>query len=119
MQDSIREEDGAEIASRITGATVFRSTVIQDVRGLLAKQLRSYKMNSVRWAVVKKTIAALEEMEKPKRSAFVPRHPPKPKKHPLDSFPAHRLDGYPCPVCGRELKSVLGGVRCQNGHTQP
>lgn len=110
MQDLIREEDGAEIAARVSGATVFRSSVIQDVRGLLDKQLRSYKMNSVRWAVVKKTIAALNEMEKPKRSAFVARHVPK----------KHRLDGSSCPGCGRELKTVSrGGVECQNGHYQP
>lgn len=110
MQDLIRERDGGEIASHISG-TVNRSAVVDDVRELLQKQLHSYKAKSVRWEVVRKSLAALESMEKTKtkRTAFVPRRVPL----------KHKLDGYPCPACGRVLLThPSGGVECQNGHHQ-
>lgn len=111
MEDVIRERDGVEIAAHI-GVTVNRGAIIDDVRELLRKQLHSYKAKSVRWEVVRKSLAALESMEKgkTKRTVFVPRRVP----------PKHKLDGFPCPACGRELRThPSGGVECQNGHHQP
>ena len=117
MQDQIREKDAVELAANTSLLRDARTVAFAEVRTLLKQQLNSYGSNSVRWAVMKKTLDSLDLLEKSPPSlaqtvlAAV-------KATPL--LPKHRLHGFPCPACGRSLSTTLrGGVTCQNGHNQP
>ena len=117
MQDQIREKDAVELAANTSLLRDARTVAFAEVRNLLKQQLNSYGTNTVRWAVVKKTLDSLDLLEKSPPSlaqtvlAAVKTTPMPPK---------HRLHGYPCPACGRALATASrGGVVCQNGHHQP
>jgi len=113
MQDPIREKG----LSGTAALHEVRSSTFAEVRTLLKQQLDHYGVNSVRWAVMKRTLESLDLLEKsaPSRPQVVLASV---KATPL--LPKHRLHGFPCPACGRSLSTTLrGGVTCQNGHNQP
>jgi hypothetical protein len=113
MQESIREKDADEIATAVAGSG--RASAFAEIREMLKRQRADYGPGTVRQKVVEKSLESLDALEKlsgDKRSLFVP-------KRSLPLAVKHRLDGFPCPACGRTLSSVLaGGVVCQNGHRQ-
>ena len=116
MQDQIREKDAVELAANTSLLRDARTVAFAEVRTLLKQQLNSYGANSVRWAVMNKTLDSLDLLEKSPPSlaqtvlAAV-------KSTPLPS--KHRLHGTSCPACGRTMTTSLrGDVVCQNGHRQ-
>lgn len=107
MQESIREKDANEIASAVAGND--RASAFAEVREMLKQQRADYGQGTVRQKVVEKILGTLDALEKSKKAVFIPKR-----------LHQHRLEGFPCPACGRVLRTqARGGVECQNGHRQP